>query len=224
MRGGGDHGGGRDGSGSGPRLALRPAGGRTPAGGLQYAQLVKQTRARVEELQKVWVESRESALLWRGIARTFAATAVLGLLVWVAHRASRVAVAWMERRRDVIAAVHPYVDWREFLARMAVGTMQLVQWAVLLALIYTWAVFVLDSFVLTAPIANSLGDWLWGKATWVAEGVFDSLPGLATVVIVLVVTRAASDVLRYFFEMLREGRLQLPAFHPETIPATDRKS
>src|SRR5574340_1074776 len=190
--------------------------------GQPYAQLVKQTRARVEELQKVWVESRESALLWRGIARTFAATAVLGLLVWIAHRTSRVAVAWMERRRDVIAAVHPYVDWREFLARMAVGTMQLVQWFVLLALVYTWAVFVLDSFVLTAPIAGSLGDWLWGKVAWVAEGLWDSLPGLATVVIVLVVTRAVSDVLRYFFEMLREGRLQLPAFHPETIPATRR--
>ncbi len=198
------------------------AGDADADAGQSYAQLVKQTRSRVEEMQKVWVESRDRTLLWRGVARSLAATAVLGLLVWAAQRASRVAMAWMERKRDAIAAIHPYVDWREFLARMAVGTMQLLQWFVLLALVYSWAVFVLGSFVLTEPIAGSLGDWLWGKAAWVAEGVFDSLPGVVTVAIVLVVTRAVADVLRYFFEMLREGRLQLPAFHPETIPATRR--
>jgi small-conductance mechanosensitive channel len=190
--------------------------------GQTYAQLVKQTRARVEELQKVWVESRDRALLLRGVARTLAATVVLGLLVWAAHRASGIAVAWMVRKRDVIAAVHPYVDWREFLARMAVGTMQLVQWFVLLALAYIWLVFVLASFVVTEPIAHNLGDWLWGRVTWIAEGVFESLPGLATVLIVLVFTRAANDLLGYFFEMLRTGRLRLPAFHPETTTATRR--
>jgi small-conductance mechanosensitive channel len=187
-----------------------------------HADLVRQTRTRLEEVQKAWIDSHDRALLLRGLARTVAAIVVLGLLIWGTYRVSRIAVAWMERKRDVIAAVHPYVDWREFLARLAVGTMQLLQWLVLLTLAYAWLVFVLASFAATEPIANSLGDWLWGKVTWIAEGLLESLPGMVTVLMVLVLTRAVADVMRYFFDMLQQGRLQLPAFHPETVTATRR--
>ena len=187
-----------------------------------FDALVAQTRARVEDARKAWHQSRDTPLLLRGLLRSAIATLVLGLAIWIVYRLSRRAVEWMERKRDILAARHDYVDWREFLARLAVGTMQLVQWFVLIVLGYSWLNAVLGSFIATMPIAHQLGDWLWGRVAWVAEGLLGSLPGLVTIVIVLVVTRAVVDVLGYFFDAVQKGRLRVPMIHPETTGATRR--
>ncbi|MDM0079485.1 mechanosensitive ion channel [Variovorax sp. J31P179] len=187
-----------------------------------FGALVLQTRARLEEVRTAWRQARSKPLLLQGLLSTLVATLVLGALIWIVYRVSAKAVEWMEKKRDVLAARFPYVDWREFLARLAVGILQIVQWVVLLAIGYFYVYFVLDSFVATEPIAKSLGNWLLGKVEWLAEGSLDSLPGLVTVFIVLMLTRAAVDVLGYFFDALQKGRLRLPMVHAETVPATRR--
>ena len=187
-----------------------------------FDALVTQTRERVEEVRKAWHQSRDRPLLLRGLLHSAIATLVLGLAIWIVYRLSRRAFEWMERKRDTLAARHDYVDWREFLARLAVGTMQLLQWFVLIVLGYSWLNAVLGSFVATRPIAHQLGAWLWGRLTWVADGLLGSLPGLVTILIVLVVTRAVVDVLGYFFDAVQKGRLRVPMIHPETTGATRR--
>jgi len=187
-----------------------------------FDALVLQTRARLEEVRTAWRQARSKPLLLQGLLSTLVATLVLGALIWIVYRVSAKAVEWMEKKRDVLAGRFPYVDWREFLARLAVGILQIVQWVVLLAIGYFYVYFVLDSFVATEPIAKSLGNWLLGKVEWLAEGSLDSLPGLVTVFIVLMLTRAAVDVLGYFFDALQKGRLRLPMVHAETVPATRR--
>ena len=184
--------------------------------------LVEQTRSRLDEVHAAWGQMRSRPLLLHGLLRAIGATLLFCGVVWLAHRGMTRIVARMERRRDVLAARFSYVDWREFLARLVVGVLQVLQWLVLLALTYSWAHFVLASFVATAPIANDLGDWLLAKVAWLAEGVLDSLPGLATVLIVLAFTRAIVDLLGYFFDALQQGRLRLPLFHPDTVSATRR--
>jgi len=52
--------------------------------------------------------------------------------------------------------------------------------------------------------------------------VLDGLPGIVTVIIVLVLTRALADVLGYFFDAVQQGRLTLPLLHRETTTATRR--
>ncbi|MDM0066363.1 mechanosensitive ion channel domain-containing protein [Variovorax sp. J31P207] len=187
-----------------------------------FDALVLQTRARLEEIRTAWRQARSKPLLLQGLLSTLVATLALGALIWIVYRVSAKAVEWMEKKRDVLAARFPYVDWREFLARLAVGILQIVQWVVLLAIGYFYVYYVLDSFVATEPIAKSLGNWLLGKVEWLAEGSLESLPGLVTVFIVLMLTRAAVDVLGYFFDALQKGRLRLPMVHSETVPATRR--
>jgi small-conductance mechanosensitive channel len=190
--------------------------------GQKLDALTEQTQQRLEEVRTAWVDLHSERRLVTGVLRVAGASLVLAFLVWAGYRASGSAVKWMEERRDVLAARHAHVDWREFLARLAVGSMQLVQWLVLLAMLYWWAFFVLGSFAVSEPLAHTLGDWLLGKAGWVAEGVVESLPGLATVLVVLVLTRVLADVLGYFFEAVQQGRLRVNLFHPETAGATYR--
>ncbi|MBB3176799.1 mechanosensitive ion channel family protein [Variovorax sp. Sphag1AA] len=184
--------------------------------------LVEQTREHMEVVHAAWGQMRSRPLLLHGVARALGATLLFCILTWVTHRGMTRIVGLMEKRRDVLAARFSYVDWREFLARVVVGMLQVLQWLVLLALVYSWAHFVLASFVATAPIANDLGDWLVLKLSWLAEGALDSLPGLATVLIVLALTRAIVDLLGYLFDALQQGRLRLPLLHPDTVSATRR--
>ncbi len=193
-----------------------------PEGRQNLDALVKQSLARLEEIRVAWHELHDGRRLVIGTVRTAVATLVLGFLIWITYYAGRLAVVWMEKKRDVLAARFPYVDWREFLARLTVGTMQLAQWLVLAALGYAWVYFVLDSFDLTSPLAGTLGQWLAEKVEWLGEGILESLPGLATAAIVLVLTRAVVDLIRYFFEAVRTNRLRILLFHPETADATQR--
>lgn len=187
-----------------------------------FDALVKETRTRLEGVRAAWHEAHDEQRLLIGLLRTAVATLVFGILAWITYRVGLRAVAWMERTRDVLAAHHPYIDWRELLGRLGVGATHLVTWLVLFTLAYWWLYYVLASFALTTPLASSLGNWLFGKLVWIGEGVLDSLPGLATVAIVLLITRAAADLLRYFFDAVQKGRLRIALFHPETASATRR--
>ena len=184
--------------------------------------LVRQTLARLEQVRIAWHELHDGERLLQGGIRAAVATLLFGVLVWLTYRGSRVVVAWMEKKRDILAARFPYVDWREFLARLAVGTMVLVQWLVLLSLAYAWLYVVLDGFDLTSPLAERMHGWLIEQLAWLGSGVLDSLPGLATVAIILVLTRAVADLARYFFEAVQKGRIRLAMFHRETAAATRR--
>jgi small-conductance mechanosensitive channel len=187
-----------------------------------FDALVKQTQARLEEVRTAWLHSRDEPLLIRGFLKALAATVLLGLLLWLAHHYSGRLVAWMEKWRDKIAAVHAYVDLREFLARALVGSLQIVRAIILFALAYAWLIYVLGCFDYTAPIADVLGDWLWDRVLWLGDSVLGGLPGLITVLIVLAFTRLVVDAVRYFFDAVQRGRLRLPMFHPDTTSATRR--
>jgi small-conductance mechanosensitive channel len=193
-----------------------------PQSGQDFPALVRETQARAEALREAWHRSRDGSLLARGVVSALLASLALAVMIWAIARGGRLAVAWLEGVRDRIAGRAALVDWREFLARLAAGTMRLVQWLVLVVLGYAWLRFVLASFVATAPLSDNLGDWLWSKAAWVGEGLLGAIPGLVSIVIVVVVTRAIVDVLGYVFDAVQQGRLRLPMLHRETTAATRR--
>jgi small-conductance mechanosensitive channel len=184
--------------------------------------LPPQILTRLHELRSAWHAARDRPLLLQGLLKTGIASVVLGLFLWGLARITRRTVRWLEGWRDRIAASSPDVDWRELLARLVVGSMQLLQWLVILLVLYSWVHFVLSSFLITQPLAQALGEWFWEQLRWVGGGVLNSIPNLMTVAIVLVLTRAVTDVLGYFFNAVHRGRLQLPFLHPETTTATRR--
>lgn len=180
------------------------------------------TLDRLEVARRAWQDSRKLPLLLLGILKVAGATAGLAMLAWGVVAARRRTQLWLETVRDRFAAQGSGVDWRELLARLLVGTIQLVQWLALLLLGYFWLALVLASFSATQPLAQALDDWFWGRLSWVAAGAFEAVPGIATLLIVLLITRALADVVGYFFSAVQQGRLVLPFMHPETTTATRR--
>ena len=190
--------------------------------GQSFDDLVRQTRERLEGARAAWHDLRDRPLLLRGLAWAAFGTLVFALLVWVVHRAGGAGLRWLQQWRDRLAAVHAHVDLREFLARVVVGSLQVVQWLLFIALAYGWLRFVAGHFVLTAPIADRLDDWLLHKVVWVATGFAESIPGLLTIVIVVAITRAIADAVGYLFDSIAQGRLRMPLLHPDTTSATRR--
>ena len=188
----------------------------------RFDALVKQTQARLESARAAWHEVHDKERLLAGLLRTVVATLVFCFLAWITYRVGGKAVAWAERKRDVLAAHHPYIDWREIVGRLGVAATHSAQWLVLLTMAYWWLYYVLASFALTTPLAASLGNWLFIKVFWVGESVLESVPGLATVALVLLMTRVAADLVHYFFDAVQRGRLRIPLFHPDTASATRR--
>ena len=184
--------------------------------------LAERTADRLEEARRAWHASRDGPLLLRGVGQAAAATALFVLLIWGTQAAMRRIVGRLEALRDRLAARDTGIDWRELLARLLVGTLVLVHWLVLLLLGYAWVRAVLASFVATRPLAEAMDGWFFGKLVWVAGGAVGAIPGLATVVIVLLFTRALADVLAYFFNAVQQGRLSLPLLHRDTTTATRR--
>jgi small-conductance mechanosensitive channel len=184
--------------------------------------LAKRTADRLEDARRAWHATRDGPLLLRGLALAAAATALFVLLVWGTLAAMRRIVGRLEAMRDRLAARGTGVDWRELLARLLAGTLVLVQWLVLVLLGYAWVRAVLASFVATRPLAEAMDGWFFGQLAWVAGGAVGAIPGLATVVIVLLLTRALADVLAYFFNAVQQGRLTLPLLHRDTTTATRR--
>lgn len=187
-----------------------------------FEALVAQTRDRLEQARVAWHQAQDRPLLLRGLLLSVLGTAVFLLLLWAAYRGGSLLVKRLEGWRDRLAMAHEHVDLGEFVARVVVGSMHVVQWLVIGVLAYTWLRYLLGNFVATSPFADGLDGWLWSKLVWLAEGAFSSLPGLVTIVIVLAITRAIADAVGYLFDAIQRGRLRLPLVHPETTSATRR--
>ncbi|MBK9243603.1 MAG: mechanosensitive ion channel [Burkholderiales bacterium] len=187
-----------------------------------FDALVKQTQERLEAVRAAWHQTQDRPLLLRSLLVSAIGTAVFLLLVWTAYRGGLWVLKWLQQWRDRMAARYQHVDLGEFVARVVVGILQLVQWLLIAALSYAWIRFLLGNFVVTAPVADGLDRWLWEKLVWLVDGFFHSLPGVVTIVIILAITRAIADAVGYLLDAIHQGRLKLPLVHPETTTATRR--
>lgn len=179
-------------------------------------------RARLEQARRAWHEQRDLQVWWLALAKLIGGTALAWLLVrWVSGGSRRLGL-WLERRRRHRASKTGRVDWRELLDRLASRLTGLAHGLLLLLIGFVWVEWVLAAFPLTQPVAERWYHWLVEQLTWVLHGIGQGLPGLLTVLIVMLVTRAVADLFSYFFDAVQAGRVQLPFLHPETTSATRR--
>jgi small-conductance mechanosensitive channel len=184
--------------------------------------LVLKTLANLEDLRAAWHASRDSVQLWRSALRALLVTIGAAALAWVVAVGGRRLVVALEVRRRAMAAGERAVHAGELVLRLLSSTAAFLQWLLFLALAYTWARLMLGSFVATQPVARRMGGWLYSQVIWLFDGIVDAVPGLITVMIILSLTHAISDVLGYVFRTIQTGRLRIAFLHPETVGATTR--
>jgi small-conductance mechanosensitive channel len=210
----------------GSRLAfLVVDGDRDPLGGdARTDQAAAAAAVRLAEALRAWRDQRSLKVVLHGLWQSGAATAVLALALWILVRlrrtigralsslASRVAAAAVRGRIDVGPAVAAGVRSVVFV----------LFWTMVALLANLWVTFVLGRFPITAPWADVLADRALDILGAVGLATLRALPGLATVVVILLAARVVAGLLREVFERVERGALAIPGLYPETVPATRR--
>jgi small-conductance mechanosensitive channel len=162
-------------------------------------------------------------LLWR-IAQAIGITVVWWGALWLLRRLNRVGAWALDRAADrqmgrlwagqVMRVTH--------LPRILHGAASLLLAASALVVTYLWFAFVLRRFPYTRPLGESLRALLFTQVKVLGGTLVDALPGLFTVLLIIVIARWAAKALTLLFNAVEQGRASLPGVYPDTAVPTRR--
>lgn len=95
-------------------------------------------------------------------------------------------------------------------------------WILVLVVTYVWVTLTLEQFPATRSWGEGMAESVLDAGSWVITGMLTALPGLATVLVIVVVTRILNKVVGYVFERVQEGDYELPWVDRDTVAPTKR--
>lgn len=174
------------------------------------------------------VEARRAHLHWpnllRGAALSALGLAVLVALAWGVGRAgialrTRVQVALQRHLEQRTGAEF---DWTGALYHLIGRIVQILTIGLVLVLAFAWLDFALEQFPLTQPMGDRMGAFIAGLLSRIALSMVAAVPGLVTVAVILLITRAVQRLVSNIFKAVQKGQITVPGMHPETAGATRR--
>lgn len=178
--------------------------------------------ARLEVARQAWRESRGTQVVLLGLVRVLMVVLLALSVLWVLAKLVRRIADALERHRNERAMRSMRMDWRELLDRLASRLSVILQWLFSSVVLYIGLEQVLASFPVTRPLALQIREWLANQLSWVLHGIWTGIPGLVTMVMIMMLARALADLLGYLFDAIQRGRVVVPFIHPETTTATRR--
>jgi small-conductance mechanosensitive channel len=178
---------------------------------------------RLQAVLQARADQRSLPLLLRGIALSLAASAGLILVLWLAARARRRLIAWLDSSPLHLARFKFLeIDLRPQALAVERRLIGLGSWALWLSSLYLWITYVLGQFPYTQPWGETLGSYLVATLSRLASGAIAALPSLGTVVIIFLVTRFLAQLISNLFLQVEIGKLEVSWMLPETARATRR--
>jgi small-conductance mechanosensitive channel len=95
-------------------------------------------------------------------------------------------------------------------------------WGAGLFLAYLWLTFVLTQFPYSRPWGEALGNYLAATLATLAVGALHAIPGLFTVLLIVVLTRFLTRLITTFFQAVEQERVAFGWLHPDTLQPTRR--
>jgi len=194
-----------------------------PESGQTLEQITAQAAERLREVLQARLAQRSLPLLIRGIVLSLVATLAFAAFVWLFVRVERVVL------RRLAAATGRAPGQKGLATHMSRYAVQLgwrlasgFAWIFALFTGYLWLTFVLSQFPYTRPWGRVLGQQLLTRASSLALGMVNALPGLATVALILLIAHAFVRMLNTLFESLERGALTVAWLQPDTVHATRR--
>ena len=147
---------------------------------------------------------------------------VLRALVWARARAlARIPATSVRRLPQLTVRGFTIVSTASIL-RFLRRLLDFSFWALGLFAAYLWLAFVLTRFAYSRPWGEALGNYLAVTVTSLAIGAVSAIPGIFTVVLILVAARWLTRLIGGFFDAVEGGSVQVGWIHPETANATRR--
>ena len=97
-----------------------------------------------------------------------------------------------------------------------------VFWGAGLFIAYLWLTFVLTQFPYSRPWGEALGHYLLTTLATLAMGALHAIPGLFTVLLIIVFTRFLTRLITTFFQAVEQEHVSLAWLHRDTLQPTRR--
>ncbi len=178
--------------------------------------LTAATIARLDVALREGEEARAPSRLAHAAARALGASVLLGLAFFALYRARRIAALRLLRvtqaglERTGVARDAELVRASRVLDLVG----RLVRLVTLLLggiAVYTWLTFVLQQFPLTRPWGEALGGFLIRTVQRLGWSAVHALPGLFTVLLILLIMRMVVRLVGVMFDAIEQGRLPVTA-------------
>lgn len=180
--------------------------------------------AEISGILEARAESHRLPKLLRSIGLSVLALVVFVALIWAAGRTRHE----LHRRIDALAAQHAARRQKRGLdlRPIAWGALRLVvdlaRLVVVLGLAYLTLSLVLRQFSYTAPWGEKLGGFVFDAATGLGNAFVASIPSLATLVLIWLVTRGIVRIVGAWFAAIESGALESEWLDGPTASATRR--
>src|SRR4030095_7039156 len=168
------------------------------------------------------VDQRQWSNLLMSVARVLIATLILLALMWLWRRVK----IWLLKALGTTALLpEKYlrlfaVDLRMHILQGGRAAIRFISAVVVLMLGYGWLVYSLEQFPYTAPLGERLAAFLTQLFLDLGRGALAAIPGLAAVVIILLIARWCVRLINAVFNEIQKGRLSLPWLERETARTT----
>ena len=184
----------------------------------------------VQRLQQVLAEADEAKRpgTWlKGGTQAVAGLILALLALWALSRTRRVITARLSSSADKAIARSGLSDLRaarasRLLSFVLSRAVLLVFIGLQLVVAYMVVTFVLNRFPYTRAWGESFRGFLLGIIGNLILGIVNAIPGLFTVVVIILITRVVISLLALWFDAVEEGAIQTPWVHQETAVTTRR--
>jgi small-conductance mechanosensitive channel len=185
-----------------------------------------QTVARLQQALQEAADARMPGVLLRGAGLAVVGLAFGVLILWAIGKSRRAvggkldAIAEKTLSKTGIAdlvalRVSHVLDFQRAAVTMVTTVMQLV-------VLYSLVTFVLQRFPYTRPWGESLSGFLLSTVGTLGLGIVNGIPGLFTVLLILLIARFSTKLLGLWFNSVEQGRIKVRWIYPETAAPTRR--
>jgi small-conductance mechanosensitive channel len=187
------------------------------------------TALTVSRLRQAFDEAKEAhtpAELVRAGVTALVAVAIGMVVLWVLGRSRRTVSAKLVAVSESTVARAGLADIDSLRASRVLevqrGLVTAATVVLQLVVLYGVVSFVLEQFPYTRPWGESLSGFLLTTLRNLALGAMNAMPGLFTVLVILLIARLAARLIRMWFQSVEQGRINSRWIYPETAQPTRR--
>lgn len=161
-----------------------------------------------------------TSVLAKGIGLTVFASILFYLTCLVVFWGEKKIIArlrnWLVNHQNKLAlAIQPHQAIKAFIVLTNFS-----KWAIVAIAAYQWAAFCLRLFPFTRPWGEKLHGYLVGTVQEIVLAMVSALPGLLVVLLIVLLTRFASQMLKAFFAKIESGDVSVAWMDEDTAKPT----
>ncbi|MDD3196334.1 MAG: hypothetical protein PHU68_11160, partial [Paludibacter sp.] len=176
----------------------------------------------VDKMKEAFVKARADRGIWKTLMRIGLVVLVLGGIYFLVRLIIK-AHAWLEKRmhnnKEKLLKNLSYKDYTFLTADQELVVLswllKAIKWFIIVLLVYLLLPLVFSIFPFTRGWADTLLNFIWKPFSGIMLSVWEYLPNLFTIVVIILVFKYVIRFVRYLFGEIEAGKLKVSGFHED---------